>query len=403
MTLGRALLIGLIIVVILALISYLCRDLIKRRKAEQARIRAGGGNNEDAVEALRLYNEIENPRPADHLRRAEILRYNILENTNIPAAIIGLLAEHYLAAAGIVIEGGRGPQVRPVVILEEAGPAERHLALDQLEDLDLQHFLLGGFGMNEIRRADANTRQLAAMAATETRADALQEYFHGAITHTNHAQSVHDSKVNGDLRDTLRIIERQGLDIAAMFTAARAYIATKPEAERASATLDKMAQGHPIFGSTEDRIFALVWARTLIAENAHNAENLREAIYLALVDCWEHGKMVCTNGRTGRVLGALVGVDANPAIHVLTTEEYKNQIYRECLQLIDDTLEEAKKDPDPELAAAAETFFDEGEPDPRIKKRLRDRIDVLVDGYKNFSEIERQRIKEECYASAILD
>ncbi len=395
----KTIIILIIIFLIVALSSHLVTDSIKRQEAKVLQERAGGGNNADAREALALVQAIDAPTPEDRLMRADLLRFNVLENNlarlqeNILVAIIG----NYMEAAGVI------PRAGAVDINNERMEA-RPFIFDRMEPL----IIYGGpFAqvVNTTRQVDVATRQQNALEATDTKIDAIHEYFKDAITYTNDAQSVHDSKANGDLRKSIAAIETN-VDVPAMFELAHAYVRTKPEHAKAIATLNMMALCHHLdtLNMAEDRILALVWARTLTPENRANAENLREAIYLALVDCWEHGNLVCMNGRCGRVLGALVGIDA-AGISVMTTEAYRNQIYQECIKTIDSTLAYAKNDP--VLREAAEAYFEEDpketEASATLKTMIKKNIDTLVDAYTNFSEQERQRLKEECYISAILD
>jgi hypothetical protein len=348
--------------------------------------RAGGGNNEDADAALGLLQAIARPTQEDHFMRAELMRYNRFENdmANIQAAILGDIIQHYMAAAA--------DNTVPMDI-------PRIFVINRLEDFVP---LMQGLGpaVEQARAQDIATRQQEAVANTDTKIDALHEYFENATTYTNDRQSVHDSKANDDLRKSLRAIQKE-VDVTAMITEAHMYLNGNAPA---TAALAKMAEGNHIgtLGTTEDRVFALVWARSHAPGN--DPEDIRNAIRLALEDCWENGHLVCINGRCGRVIGALVGIDVNPEINVMTTEAYRNQIYQECIKLIDATLAEAKQTE--EMRVAADAYYDDVEPEPeqaaRLRDRLRKRIDILVDSYTNFTIDERQRLKEECYIAAIL-
>src|SRR5205807_946238 len=78
-----------------------------------------------------------------------------------------------------------------------------------------------------------------------------------------------------------------------------------------------------------------VWARADDPRNAATRGQMRQALFDSLVDAWEEGiagrKITCVNGRTTRILSALVLLDADERNwQVKKLEQFKNDIFEEA-------------------------------------------------------------------------
>jgi hypothetical protein len=84
-----------------------------------------------------------------------------------------------------------------------------HLLGGADDDEEIQHIL---FGFNNtiathapvVRREIVEERLKNAIDSSNTKAEAIDKYFDAASQVKSDSQNVHDSKVNNDLRDTLR-------------------------------------------------------------------------------------------------------------------------------------------------------------------------------------------------------
>lgn len=395
-------------VILIIICLFMLHDEYRRRRAAAAMARAGGGADPAALEALENLNQLARPTPFDRFQRAEIQRFNLLNNETHrapPRILQGILGD-YLAAV-----------VNPMPLIPARFAIRRVETIDigdDIDDIDGIGALIAALDLHtpRARAADIQQRQAEAIANTDTKIEAIHEFLESSTRYTNDSQNVHDSKTNVDLRRALKLIDTP-VNISAMFDDAHAYIASTDDTnvgkQYANGTLQKMAEGNYLssLDISEDRLFALVWNRSLIPQNASRKSNIQEAIYLALKDCWEHGNIVCINGRCGKVLGSLALIDYDPSISIMNYESYRNQIYRETLDIIDFELDAAGNSDDQAMVEAADAYYStEDVPETpamaKLRTQIRKAIDKNIDAYDNLTLEEKNKIREECYISAIL-
>lgn len=253
-------------------------------------------------------------------------------------------------------------------------------------------------------RATSKQRRIIAAKGAATRSDAIADYIAASITHTNDPQNVHDTKVNDDLRETLRKLEPA--DVETAIADARGWI-RKNVKNPASAlsVLDTISRGDSIstYNTTESDIFSRVWHRCDDKRNAGNSHAMKTAVAGALTESIENGTMVCMSGRVNRVLGSLVLLDHDPSVgSAMTHEAYRNEIFESVGKLIDDNINTAASSNDPEMSAVGNAYLTGTTTDNIAETKFRDsvkqKIDQLVDGYKEKLSVETlDRLKEECY------
>jgi hypothetical protein len=381
-----------------------------------------------AVRTIDALNNVRRPQINDHFNRAEIIRYNMLDNMNLGTivpqdnrnlaniALNGYMDAVLLAAELAIhheLENNQQPNMRFMIdrINELGRVFNQTLHIDQpVEFLIIMDDLLP-----TVAKESSENRQRSALQDTTTKIDAINTYFENSIVHTNDQQNSHDTMVNKDLNKTLDKIRQPDISITDMLYSARKMIAKSnlSDDQRTTAlkTLNIISKGSSIstLNDTEDNIFAYVWNRTLIPENKKQKENMQEAILLALIDSIDKsGIPVCINGRCARLIGSLALLDSDKSVgQVMTIESYRNQIYHETNQIIEEEIQKAKQSNDEALRLAGKSYTDPSlEPQESsldiLKNNIKQRIDYNIDRYDDIDESNKKMIRDECYVSAIL-
>jgi len=136
---------------------------------------------------------------------------------------------------------------------------------------------------------------------------------------------------------------------------------------------------------------------------------MREAIVNALADSIEGGNQVCINGRCARVLNSLVTLDYDENVGAaMTFEAYKNQIFQETKEIINQELDRALASTNDKLRAVGEAY--EGSDvevdstvEEQFKQEIKQEIDRNMEKYEDkLTPAEIDNLKQECYVYATL-
>lgn len=268
---------------------------------------------------------------------------------------------------------------------------------------------------DNVSRNTIDHRVAAAVAKSDVKAEISAEILTSSKQTTSDPQNVHDYTVNKNMRDTIMVLRSNigHYDQKVAYDEMDTWLANMP----ASAKLDKairvfmgISEDNMIttFNSTELEIITLVWQRIKDPQNGTNVALMKEALYNSLVDCYdERGSIVCLNGRCTRYLQSLVLLDFNPIIgKAVTNEAYKNQIYDQTKNIIDDEVATWNASTDERDRAVAQSFLGNANVvvDPEyeaafvreVKAKIDDNLDTYV-GILIATEIERLRL--DCYAA----
>ena len=389
---------AIIIVIIITLIAYIVYRLSRdHRTTIEAGIQGSAGVLDRAARAA--LNEIrDRPHldPPDRFFRAYIIDNNVNEHRGPPEPQV---VEDYEAVMhAIVYQGG----------LDFGMFAD---------DFIVQHI------MNRVpftpltataQAQSVENRLAAATQEAETKAEFAEAYLDRSMTHTSDPQNVHDSAVNAKLQVTLERLRVDPAGKKKSIAEAREFIgrydATK--AGNAMRTLDKIENGAYIdtFRDHEDNIFHYVWNRTNDLRNEKNASLMREAVVDALNDSVEKDSLVCIGGRCSRILSSLVTLDFDPSIGAaMTYESYKNQIFSETNQIINEAIDSASKSDRENMRNVARSFREplggvEVEPDVEaefvrgVKQSIDDNMSKYIGSLK---PDEISKLRDECYAAII--
>jgi hypothetical protein len=342
------------VVLVIAVIAGPVYDWFNRSRARVDLDQSNGTLDAHAARSLDRLGRIRAKTPADRIRAADIIRFHVLEN--VPTIWV---AEEYARAV-------------------EQARAER-VALDQFQ-LDHVIQLIGYAAVAPVDRVEDMVS--AAKSGAADKPQAVRRGLQSLIKHTSDGQNVHDSKVGAELRTTLDRLDDISEDPDSLLAYLRGEFkrAHPDKCAGAVSAVDRMYAGEYVstYGASECEILDRVWARASHADNQANAENIREAIGLALADMVTESGFVCANGRAARALGALAGVDADPTMGAaMTYEAYKNQIYEESMHIADEVLAEAKTDP----GLAAEASAAVGAPTPGIDARILAEVEKNLEKY----------------------
>ena len=246
------------------------------------------------------------------------------------------------------------------------------------------------------------TRRHAAVKAATNRKKKTKVILQQMETHSSIPENVHDRAVIEDLAAKMAILRKQShfsfartAESAENEPAVRQHQITKQkiaeyiasadlppaDRERALSTLDRIYDVQEFIvalDAREDQVLEAVWARADHPDNAANRDLIRQAVAVALRDCWVRSpysgeyEMVCPNGRAERQIEALTLLDFDAALagSANTSENYKNEIYRSAQEWNEEALEAARGEPGGELLWRA---YQEGEDVADIAKSDQER------------------------------
>jgi hypothetical protein len=115
-------------------------------------------------------------------------------------------------------------------------------------------------------------------------------------------------------------------------------------------------------GATDAECLRRVWHRASDPRNSAAAAPIRQAVFDALVDCHEEGVLtrhiVCVNGRTSRLLSALVLLDWDQRNWELKKlEQFKNDIFERAAAVVAAEARRAAASADPAVSAAGKAHL----------------------------------------------
>jgi hypothetical protein len=176
---------------------------------------------------------------------------------------------------------------------------------------------------------------------------------------------------------------------------AERYSESRPQVvQDVSDVLDRLELGEMVVtvGATDAECLVLVWRRASDPRNAAHKNRIQQAVFDALADCWEDGldqrHIVCVNGRTGRLLAALVLLDWDERNWVIKTiEQLKNDVFAAAKDAIEEVALKAADSPDLPYAAAGRNY---------LAADARDLVKTSEDAERRLSDSMRAAITAAC-------
>ncbi len=387
------LILAVCIVIILIIVAYCVIKYVDEsaRNYYRNKARRANGFDNNAREAYVGLGEIREPRADDHYLRGALLLDLLDDNFNLNGAdeIRRAINDHFTIAL-YNIPRGNVDNPDHIVYTVAAFPALFGVAGEATTEM-----------LQQRAEAAANT--------TDTKQEAVDQFFTESIKYTNDRQNVHDPKVNNDLRDTLSkiYVKLSADELNELMREIREAVNASPKCANATLALDRFtAEVVSTFDCRNDEILACAWRRCAHPLNHERQTEMQNAIIDALADCVENDAVVCVNGRCARILGALVLLDFDETVgRASTFEIYKNQILEESNGILNDTIEELSGSSDNELSLAARSYRDPSlTPDDaaelRFKQIVMDKIIENINKYeKQLSLSDRDKITEYCSAA----
>lgn len=356
---------------------------------------SNGTFDRPAAVALETINNEPKPTARERIARADILRFNVAEDTINDEAIAAALAEDYMEGA----LDADTPEIADIA----AGRIRTLIGGNNAATVaaTIEGRYAAAVAANAAENANVS-RKAAARAQTKDRTGAARVYLKSSSTIADDRQNVHDTLANKDMRETLRRIGNGSIEPAIAIANARvllsdpAWRAENPDIDvgKAEAALNLISQANVIstFGTSEDRIFASVWSRAHHGDNILVEKELKTSIAHALADCIEGSGPVCINGRCARLIGSLAAIDRDPKVGAIGTfDTYKAKIIAESSRIMEKKLEELRQNDPAEVAK-----WEAGDQSP-VSKVLADAISNHVDGYRGeIPDIQLENIRSTC-------
>jgi hypothetical protein len=353
---------------------------------------------------------------------------------HMEARVGGAAAEEVRAAAAEEARGGAGTNEFDTNI-EFIIDAAVGFAFGGLHELLANDPILAGLGWdfnNLTIFEDAAVDQTLAATAAQRREDLVRErraaakaavadqggvrgagvaaYVELATQNTDDPQNTHDTGVLACLK---AIVERLRADQAgaelpspdavAAEIRDRAAELSEGRAHRVAdveAVIARTRAGERVvaIGATDAECLGRVWLRAADPRNVAVRGQLRRAVFDALYDCWEDGivgrKIVCVNGRTSRILAALILLDWDTRNwEVKKLEQFKNDIFAKAATVIAAEAATAAASDDPEMRRAGRLHLARTTAElsavgdvsdavaERLAGRMRDAIGAMVDAH----------------------
>lgn len=446
----------IVCMVVVILYTYVFRDDKSRREKYTKLYESSAGTFDvEAQSALKTIEKIKNPTAVDSFTRGNILELNVAQGEPVTGGrnlVLGVADAYantlhqirHQALTARVLTAPPTQQVNPQTNTHtntHAEPAQRPephpiFMLDHIEnfaDRNLQEIaedlmwqdLLEPLANIANDAADTRTQLTSNTAAdvasvAKTKKEFTEKMVPLLVTNTSDSQNVHDSSVRLDNQNTLNVIRgsQSKIPVEAVLGEIRTFIQGAP-ADQISES-KKLAAGLALnefskstfvtaYNARDSEILKQVWDRAHIPENSANSTNIKLAVVEALAACIVDGKSVCVNGRVSNVIGALATLDANSTVGAaLTSEQYKNEILRTCLQEFDKHINDAVVSTDPEMRKVGLSYSDSNvkpvvAAEEEFKRSLSKSIDAIVSSYKGkVTDTQLANIRNDCYTACAI-
>jgi hypothetical protein len=190
---------------------------------------------------------------------------------------------------------------------------------------------------------------------------------HGSFAHEHEIrsdrQNTHDSAVNESLKATYGKIKTwNGAEKALLEL--RKHVDMLPEPKRAKAAKALRCLERENFyiiklDARELDVLAAVWNRTVVPENRHCADNLKEAICEGLSDMVtdKEVNVVCPSGRVSRLIESLTCIDTDASLGgAVTLDMLRHEAIARSHEILQETIEQHRADHGSPFRRAAEVY-----------------------------------------------
>ena len=172
------------------------------------------------------------------------------------------------------------------------------------------------------------------------------------------------------------------------------YVTDADKKNKMQLVINNLAHNYPTCGVKEQDIITAIWRRAHDPENAEHADEIKNSLGEAMLDCVEGNGLVCMAGRTSKYWQALARLDKNEETGVLKTKQaLKNEIYEHSAKIVNDYL----KDTSDELRIA----YQKGEETEQVKElsaSIKADINAIAANYKHLPDGDVSSVINECIA-----
>ncbi len=261
-----------------------------------------------------------------------------------------------------------------------------------------------------IRIAPKKIKRTVEQAKQEgkTKSEAIDIFVNTNKEHTSDPQNVHDSSVNLLFKKFHENLEQTSDKnkncYNELLQTINASDKSSIQKQNAITSLDTIWAS----GQNEVQTLNLVWDRSHHPSNTENSELLKEAVIDSLIDMKQDTGIVCSTGRTNRIIGSLATLDYDPKISgFFTVEQVRNDALDISKQLLDDTVLEYKNSDNEKKKTVGNSYdsttFMETDPETEqeFKKLVVEKIENTFerDLKDKLTERDYDKIKQHCIAA----
>jgi hypothetical protein len=227
--------------------------------------------------------------------------------------------------------------------------------------------------LNDIRHTVHKNKIQELITKTPTTKPEVQEKYFNNVLIKSDPQNVHETTVNTGMKKKYNIIKQKEIALNNIDI---------PTDKYSTNDIDKILKVLHMNSTwneeKEEDIYKTIWNYI----KSQNNQNLMDAFFSAILDCYENNIMVCTVGRINRILGSLIMLDVDEEISkpVITIDIIRKTILAKSYEILQNEL----KSRGPEFTTA----YNNDDTTPEFKEDVLKKIkEYLCTEYENiFSE-----------------
>jgi len=227
--------------------------------------------------------------------------------------------------------------------------------------------------------------------------------FQRKIRWRSDSQNVHD--LGDDVKAHVKFIfseNSKNKDIQKPFASINEYIRSnlnqgdKVKCNRVMKTIGEKNIHMSKLGKKEISILENIWKRVHLPVNRANHDQLKNAFFDNMKDCIEKGSVVCSTGRTSKMLSTFSKLDVQvPNLGSFRSKQMmRNEIYKRSSDILQNKLNTMSKE--------VQDIYNKGDENPEITEKMnevRRDINNMTKEYKGkLSDSDVNKLKEECLA-----
>lgn len=355
--------------------------------------------DDEAKKAIEFGEAINNPRAIDHYRIGAVY----LLNARNPRAA----HRHFNQALTQIINGNVDTREAPFILDRIDDFRDHFVDFIDVDELPLQRAMFVHFENQHQQMKQVQTEK-AAIAVDDP--EFKQKTILSRQDWQSDSQNVHDetiykelkTQVNKVMEENSKIpdIQLHGYDEAVTWLQVR-YKNDPAKREEIDKVISVLNNNYPvgnISGINEKDILTAVWQRTFDPDNIKTAQQIRESMGDAVLDCVERGHVVCISGRTSKIWQALARVDKDEDIGVLKTKQaIRNEIYQKAAKIVDDFVGENGS-----ASQSLKESYSKNQNTEQVKELIecmKQKIDDMRDEYSPYlNKQQLESVIEECKA-----